>query len=439
MAGVVALAGALTGCVAEPNERLMYWMRTGQYEQATAYMREHQTRKRSSRDYLLDRMRLGLAAMAAGDQRTADEAWEEVYELLRLQGVNADKTVPSVVLNEDVKFWKGEPFEQAMGFFYVAVHYAGMGSWDNARAAASNALFYLRDFGRDPAGGPMEAERLILKAQVEGGGYLEHGYVPTPSDFALGHLMMAMANVQLGRVEEAADHAHAAVKINPRLAALADHILSGKYNTVLVVDYGLGPQKIGTGPDNAVAKFMPLTPSGNQPLQVTAGAERWSFQPVADLNRMAADLKWNNLEDVRIAKSRIGSLLMMAGTAAVVIGSGAGSEEAVYGGLGGLGAGLFSKAGAHADTRYVEVLPQRVYVAPVQVPEGESVQVQILGLPQARAVVQPRPAADGSARLCYVRLGARPLVPVADRPPGVVAGIEGLSDSEETLMGSGKE
>jgi len=59
----------MSSCTAEPNYRLMYWMRTGQYERATAYMREHQTDKRSSRDYLLDRMRLGLAAMAAGDQK----------------------------------------------------------------------------------------------------------------------------------------------------------------------------------------------------------------------------------------------------------------------------------------------------------------------------------------------------------------------------------
>lgn len=420
----VALSAALGGCVAEPNERLMYWMRTGQYEQATAYMREHQTRKRGDRDYLLDRMRLGLAALAAGDRQTADEAWEEVYELLRLQGVNADKTVASVVVNEDVKIWKGEPFEQAMGFFYVAVHYASLGSWDNARAAASNALFYLRDFGRDPAGGPMEAERLILKAQAEDGDYLDHGYVPRPSDFALGHLMVALASAQLGRPEEAADHARAAVGINPRLRELADLILSGRYNTVLVVDYGLGPQKIGTGPDNAIAKFTPLTPSGPQPLRVTAGGKAWQFRAVADLNRMAADLKWNNLEDVRIAKSRIGSLLMMAGAAAVVVGSDVGAEEAVFGGLGGLGAGLFSKAGAHADTRYVEVLPQRVYLAPVQAEAGQELEIRLLGLPHARAVIEAPQTTAGTARLCYVRLANRRVRPAGEAAPGSVAAVD---------------
>lgn len=280
----------------------------------------------------------------------------------------------------------------------------------------------------------MEAERLIVRAQMRGEDYLDHGYVPTPSDFALGHLMAALANVQLDRPEEAADHAHAAEGINPRLKELAAHILSGKYNTVLVVDYGLGPQKIGTGPDNAIAKFLPLTPSGPQPLRVTVGEERWQFRAVADVNQMATDLKWKNLEDVRVAKSQIGSLLMMAGAGAAVIGADAGSEAAVYAGLGGLGAGLFSKAGAHADTRYVEVLPQRVYLAPLQVPEGQSVQVEILGMPLTRAVVQPMPGADGRARLCYVRLAARRLRAAPEPLPDAVAGIEANSNSRETLV-----
>ena len=65
---------------------------------------------------------------------------------IRDRGLNKDKTVRSVVFTEGVKVWKGEPFEQAMALVYYGFVQASQGSWDNARAAASNALFYLRDF-----------------------------------------------------------------------------------------------------------------------------------------------------------------------------------------------------------------------------------------------------------------------------------------------------
>ena len=82
----------------------------------------------------------------------ADPVIGEVYEVLTTQGLNADKTVSAVLINENVKTWKGEPFEQALTYHYIATHWAMQQSWDNARAAINRSLFHLRDFSGEMEG-----------------------------------------------------------------------------------------------------------------------------------------------------------------------------------------------------------------------------------------------------------------------------------------------
>lgn len=417
---LAAMSLCLGACAAKPEMRLVDASYTGQYGQARAYL-EHKlgsdgkANKDSDhvdRDYLLDRMRLMLTMLADGYAPTNSRLIERIYDLLRRQGLNSDKTVSSVVLNEDLKIWKGEPFEQALAFHYIAVYSALTGSWDNARASIGNSLFQLRDFGVDERGQPLSSEQLVQNASRKGDQYFD-GYRAAPSDFTLGYLMTALTNQQLGlqgdpnRTDEANQNFDRAAAVDPRLQGLVQQLRSGQYNTLFVVDAGLGPQKVATGPDGAIASFIPRVASDERRLMVSVNNESNGAWPwVCDVNRMALDHRWKNLEDLRVAKSLIGTGLMVGGGAAGLYGLHSGNDTAAFVGLGLLAAGALAKAGAHADTRHCELIPQRVYVVPARVTRpGSTVTLELENSPRSRLVLAGlNPPAGAGAQLRYVRL-----------------------------------
>jgi len=384
--------------------------------------------KRSDRAYLLDRMRVGVLTLADGYPRSAQTVFEEVYDVLRTQGINKDKTVASVVLNEDVKIWKGEPFEQALALAYYAMVQAELGSWDNARAAANGSLFRLRDFGNDEDGNRIDTYEIARRAveyerAIEAGdtseqalkkaNYLDNGYAVRDSDFTLGYLLAGIANQQLGRIREADDHYLRVMELDDRQGRLIKALRTGRYNTVLVVSYGLGPRKEGYGPDNSLARFAPRFPSDDGELRVRVGEVMGrTYEPVQDVNAMAADHMWNNLADVRAAKSTIGSLMLAGGAAATEYGSRRGDDDTLYAGLGALLTGAILKAGAHVDTRYCDVMPQRFYVVPLYLSDpNERIRLEVQGRPSSKLVLAglgPPLDPNGPAQLRYIHLVSTP-------------------------------
>lgn len=408
-------------------------MARGDYADARLNLRRHLSEKRSDRRYLLDRVDLGVLTLADGYPRSAQQVFEQVYEVLRTQGINADRTVQSVVLNEDVKIWKGEPFEQALTLAYYAMDQAELGSWDNSRAAAQNALFYLRDFGKDKNGDQLTTYEIIQRAievdraaHGQSADYLDHGYVARKSNFTLGYLLNAIANQQLGRADEASDNFKQAVMTNRAIEPTVEALRSGRYNTVLVVSWGLGPRKAAYGPDGALARFVPRFASDGAPLEVVVNGKPIAAAPVVtDVNAMAADHMWNNMRDVRLAKTYLGSALLYGGALATAVGSNNHSREAVYAGVGAMAMGLFLKAGAHADLRYADVLPQRFYVVPLMLNDPAArIALQVAGVPSSRLVLAglgPPPRGQ-SAQFRYVALASN-MNQQAPPPAWAVSGV----------------
>lgn len=381
----------------------------GRYGDARGRIAATMPSSRSDPGYLLARTKAGMVALADGLPEAAEPHLGEVYDLLRTQGLNEDKTVPSVVVHEGVRIWKGEPFEQAMGYAYVAVRDMVMADWGNARAAAQDSLFLLRDFGRGAGGESLTPVQLAERAAErdrDGGDYLSTGYAAAESDFALGYLLAGVANRMLGRPEEAGEHFAKASAVAPRLASLASTLESGDYDTLLVVDAGLGPEKIATGQDGVEAAFVPRERGPAVGLVVSCGGRTYTELPaVCDLNEMARDHRWNNLEDVRRVKSLLGSGLMVAG-AAVAIGSD--DTEAQLAGLGMLLAGAAIRAGSKADTRHNELLPRFVYLVPIRGADGP-VTVQVAGKPGTRLTLAGLPSGEhGGLTVRYARLPADP-------------------------------
>lgn len=362
--------------------------------------------RRSDRDYLLDRMRLGIVSLADGVPSAGGEAFREAYEMLRTQGLNQDKTLAIAMVGDQAALWKGEPFEQAMAYHYYGVWNATQGEWHNARAAAGQSLFNLKDFGDGWRGRRKRTEDLI-RASRGNDRYFETGYVAARTDFALGYLMNGIANQQIGRLDEARDNFDEAVAVNADLRPMISELESRDYNTILVVDYGPGPEKYARGPDNAIADFRPLVSSDDRRLVVTVDGRASEYPVACDLNALSADHMWKGIEDIRIAKSRVGDLFLATGAATSIAGSSYGSNEAAIAGLAIMLIGMLQKATAHADTTYCEVMPQRVYVAPVHVESKDDIiHLRIYGVQGSRMAItgiEP-PEPGGPARLRYVRL-----------------------------------
>ncbi len=413
----------LPGCNA-PMQTPTRELADGRYDDALAKVVEEITDDRSERRYMLSRMRAGVLALDTDRPRMSEQFFAEVYDVLRTQGINADKTVSAVVLTEGVKLWKGEPFEQAMALAYYGMVQARLGSWDSARAAAGNALFYLRNFENDQdraAGRRIDTEAIMLRSieyenrqagRPVGAGdardtdaYLDHGYVTEESNFTFAYLLHAIASQQMGRDLEAADYFQRVVQIEPAMRPTVDRLKARGYNTVLVVAYGLGPRKGRYGMDGALSEFIPRTRSDGAALSVSTPLGAASYPRVTDVNAMARDHRWNNLEDVRRAKSILGSVLLVGGGITLGEGIQNHSEAAVWTGAALLASGIYMKATAAANTDYCDVFPQRLYVVPLMIDDpSQRVELSIAGRPGVVSVTG-WPAADGpEARLVYVRL-----------------------------------
>jgi hypothetical protein len=184
---------------------------------------------------------------------------------------------------------------------------------------------------------------------------------------------------------------------------------------VLVVGYGLGPAKEGYGPDNALGRFAPRHPSTQAALHVQINnRDARSYPQVLDVNHLAGDHMWNNLEDVRIAKSTVGNVLLTGGAIATTVGLHNDSPEAAIAGAAAILTGLLLKANAHVDTTYCDVMPQRLYLVPLHLKSpADHITLQVEGQPGSQLVLtslspQGHGRGRGRAILRYVALADPP-------------------------------
>lgn len=408
LAGLVGIAGCRSSYTADA--RLMQLLASGEFGEARRLLHETAPTDPGDRDYLLASVKAGAVALADGVPAAAEQDFEEAYDLLRTQGLNADNTTESIFVREDeVRVWKGEPFEQAMAFVSIGCMDAERGDWGNARAAWGNALFHLKDFGAGERFTPAEVARRAAEHDGDGSDdYLDHAYTPAESDFALAYLLSGVASRALGRREEASEQFAKGVAAMPACAELARELESGEYNALLVVEFGMGPRKATVDSAGIIGEFQQRTRSDDASLRVGVGDVSRDLASVCDINEMARDHRWNNLEDVRRVKNAIGQGLVIGGL--VVASTGSTDDDdglaRLGAGLGLIALGAMAGENAKADLRHNEVLPQRIYLVPATIASAsERVTLEIVGRPGARLTLAGLvPPASGEIALRVVRL-----------------------------------
>lgn len=413
------LLAALSGCSSTHSTDIAFVRSVAMGDLVTARKRaaKKQSTNRKNRNYMLGRLRSAQIDLADGQLASSRELFDEIYDVLRTQGINDDNTVAAIVISEDIRFWKGEPFEQAMAFTYVAIRDMINGDFGNARAAAEDSLFLLKDFGDNEKGdregkrknsveiaGDAPPDNPKTKKENETKQFFDNGYVAVETDFALGYILAGIASQEMGRTAEASDYYRKAVKYNPALKSLVDELSRGDHNMLLIADYGVGPVKMRYGPYRAYSRFLRWVemPSDTRELEVYVDGQLVDSVPaVVDLNQLARDHKWNNMEDVRVAKGVVGDLLIMAGAGVAASGARNDNTGTMVAGIGMMIAGAIARENAKADVRFNEVTPQRVYVVPLRVETGQSVELRIPGLTPEEYIAF---ASDESSNLKFSKL-----------------------------------
>lgn len=384
----VAILAIAAGCSSGPDRVIASQVAAGELGEARhSAFREMQAASTENR--ILAQLRFGVVALADGYPRSAGLALEEVFRALREQGLNEDRTLPGVFVGEASRIWKGEPFEQALAYYAIAAQQGMLGEWGNMRSAASSSLFLLKNF-EEVEGAPDPRIALAERAAQDDDAYLDAGYQPIRTDFAIGYLMHAIASEALGRPDEASDNLLRALEVAPWIDHTVSILRSGDYDTILLVEYGLGPEKIAYGPDRVLTRFVPRTRSDDAQVLVSVGdAPVTSWPWVCDVNAMSQRLAWRGLQDVRQLRSLLGT--GMAITGAVLLGSDDTETQLV--GVGLVLAGLLTKATSQADLRALEVFPQRIYLVPLRIrTDTTQVTLQVAGDPSSRIVLPLVPA-----------------------------------------------
>jgi hypothetical protein len=439
----------LGGCSYQRDESAVNLAERGRFGPARERVAANATSKPEDRNFILDQMKLVTMGLAEGVPDIVEPTADRLYDRLRTQGLNDDNRFAQVLLTEgSVKIYKGDPFEQALAYYNIAVLDGMKGDWGNMRAASQQSLFLLRDFSKAlqesgksatsssaprGRGGRQRAQqqapvqqasveqddqvalvRAAAQAEKEGKSNQDAmgiDYTPIASDFEIGYILKAIAARQLGEHADMTEALDTLRQIAPRLSAVADLIATGSYNTVFVVDYGMAPEKYGTGPDNAIAARTSVTPSDGALLSISvssagAPAPQASTWPVTtDVNRIATSTKWANLEDVRVAKSTIGTVLLAGGLiTAVAADDDDGTQQMV--GLIVAGVGALMKATSAADVRHNELFPQRTYIALADLGPGFN-RVE-LAVGSSRMIFPQLPSGgSGGLTLHYVRMPTR--------------------------------
>lgn len=326
---------------------------------------------KAGRERLLYEVQAMHAALLDGLPESASRRVEYVYDTLRTQGLNANNSPDLFLVNEQgVRFWKGEPYEQAVALSLVSIADMMTGRWGNARAAAIESL-----------------QRLNADDDSR------------KTEFLLGRLLAGVANRQMGRAQEAAEHFDAARAASDRVRALADELERGSYDALLVIAAGRSPARTAAGGDGTEVVFRDRSPSDAKGLRVSdaKGSALWPW--TTDLNAMARDHRWTGLDAGRRSKAAAGNVLTAGG---IAVAASSDESAAQIAGAGAALIGLIAKSNARADTRYDDLLPQRFYLVPIKLGlEPPTLQIESSG-----SRLRPlglRPSQDGSLAVRLLR------------------------------------
>lgn len=424
--GLAILSGCASSSATDPTRSAATSFYAGNYADARDALRATAYREPPSENTVLASSALGFASLAAGSTYEANKALLRAYDFLESGSVNDEGRVFAATLFTDSALvYKGEPFEQALTYHALAVSAALEGDWETVRIASRGATRKLRDYDDSRTEEHSTPEQIARRAADRGDDYLETEAQLVDTDFAAAYLLEAIADRAIGIRSNAIE---LAIGADPSVEPLARRIERGEYDTVVIAHTGRGPVKQNFGRDNVSTlwgtRANPVP--GGLTLAYDGRQVAGPVAPVVDVNDMSRDHRWINLQSIRELKSFLGDGLIIAGT--IVSGIDSDSDTNLLVGLGLIGVGLLSKAGAEADTRHNPLLPAAVYIMVADlpdVPEGQTppdLVLRVAGVPGAEYRI-PRfePGSPSEPAVAYFRFVGTQTQPALSAPDPIYA------------------
>lgn len=301
-----------------------------------------------NRNLVLNQMRVGLAAMEAGRFDLASASFDLVLgkiETIYADNEEAEKAL-SLWTKENIKDFKGEPYERAMAYYYRGLLYLVEGDYENARASFKGGM--LQDaFAED------KQDR---------------------SDFASLAFLEGWASKCRGDEDLAKDSFAEAVQLNAGLSAPKP-----SHNLLVIVETGQAPQKFAAGNSGEKLTFGRGLNSYGTKLKVNFAKETKIVGPAEDIFFQASTRGGRPIDSILAGKvsfkdsaNTVSDGLLVAGTATLVAGN---NRDTAIAGAVLMFAGLIAKAAADAakpdaDIRAWDNLPNRVFLTSLTLSEG---------------------------------------------------------------------
>ena len=335
-AAALALAGAaLPACATVNRSPPLRDFADGRYEAARAWYEADMAADPAAE--ILDRNELGTVALAQGDVAGAHRHFAEAYTGMDDLTSTTGESTGAILGPESSKTWKGDPYERCMNAYYLGVTYGMLGDPDNAAASFKQGL--LRD------------------ADSEKG--------DAQSDFTLLWFLLGMAQREAAHEDRGAAALAKAAQLKSKNPWL-DPAKAADANVLLVLDLGLGPAKVATGPHGSILRFV-RRPYRASYADVTAdGASLGRTYRAVEVFHQATTRGEKTIDHINQGKAVFKDAAVVTG-AFVLQNSGSRTSDAIGAGL--IVAGLLMPA--ESDLRQWDTLPGEVHVLTAKLEPGE--------------------------------------------------------------------
>jgi tetratricopeptide (TPR) repeat protein len=312
-------------------------------------------KKEGKRNEVLNNMRLGVAAMRVGEKETAKQAFDIAIKGIETVFANNEnaQTARSLWYAEEMKEFKGEPYERVMAYYYRGLLYLEDGDYENARAAFKSGLIQ---------------DTFAEEEQFR-------------CDFALLMFLESLASKLAGDDEMAKTALTELASFRP------DYKQPDSYNVLFLLETGYSPRKVSDGPGHSELKYRRgRNFSEKKALLSIDDAKAIPVYPMEDIYFQAATRGGREIDKIlkdkvvfREKNLQMGSTLTDFSNKAILIapfvthGGSLGAMQGIAGGIGILGAVqqmIAINAKPQADTRYWDNLPDSVHVLLGNLPSG---------------------------------------------------------------------
>lgn len=293
------------------------------------------------RNAVLNHARIGVKALELGNLALARRELEAAAE--RIEAVYADNAAAKKALGkfvkENIKDFKGEPYERAMVFYYLGLVYLAEGDFENARASFKSGEFQ---------------DTLSSEEEYQ-------------SDFALLDYLSGWASKCNGDDVLAADAFSIAQEHRVTLAPPEDDM-----STLVIFESGQSPAKFAAGKYDELLKVRRGQETGIEEITFDPDGLKLPLNLGANVYWQASTRGGREVDAILAGKAKFkdgmdaaGNILAQVGAGTALYGAGANNRDAALVGLGILMVGLIAKAAAEAaqpdaDIRYIDVLPDTV-------------------------------------------------------------------------------